>query len=102
MIQDWRTIHIFASSTFNDMHAERDHLRHVVFPELAQRLRARRVHLQEVDLHWGVDTLSLDEEIAREQKVLTYCLETSPRPGCRQTCSPEGENGPSACLRRRY
>jgi TPR repeat protein len=79
MIQDWRTIHIFVSSTFNDMHAERDYLRHVVFPELAQRLRARRVHLQEVDLRWGVDTLSLDEEIAREQKILTYCLDEARR-----------------------
>jgi TPR repeat protein len=79
MIRDWRTIHIFVSSTFNDMHAERDHLRHVVFPELAQRLRARRVYLQEVDLRWGVDTLSLDEEIAREQKILTYCLDEARR-----------------------
>jgi hypothetical protein len=37
------------------------------------------VHLQEVDLRWGVDTLSLDEEIAREQKILSYCLDEARR-----------------------
>ena len=30
----WRALHLFVSSTFNDMHTERDHLRYVVFPEL--------------------------------------------------------------------
>ncbi|MBN2560004.1 MAG: DUF4062 domain-containing protein [Phycisphaerae bacterium] len=29
-----RTIRVFVSSTFRDMHAERDHLVTVVFPEL--------------------------------------------------------------------
>lgn len=71
----WRALHLFVSSTFNDMHAERDHLRHVVFPELEERLRARRVHLQVVDLRWGVDTLPLDQEAEREREVLRYCLD---------------------------
>jgi hypothetical protein len=71
----WRVLNLFVSSTFSDLHAERDHLRHVVFPELEQRLRARRVHLQVVDLRWGVDTLSLAEEAEREREVLRYCLE---------------------------
>lgn len=71
----WRTRHLFVSSTFGDMHAERDHLRQVVFPELERRLRARRVHLQIVDLRWGVETLSLEEQAAREAEVLRYCLD---------------------------
>ena len=29
----WKTIRVFISSTFRDMHAERDHLVRVVFPE---------------------------------------------------------------------
>lgn len=33
----WRTVRVFLSSTFRDMHAERDHLVKVAFP--AQRLR---------------------------------------------------------------
>jgi len=30
----WKTVRIFISSTFRDMHAERDHLVRMVFPEL--------------------------------------------------------------------
>lgn len=37
----WRNRPIFISSTFRNMHAERDHLRQWVFPELAERLAAR-------------------------------------------------------------
>jgi len=33
-----RKVRIFVSSTFRDMHAERDHLVTVVFPELRERL----------------------------------------------------------------
>jgi len=32
-----RVIRVFISSTFRDMHAERDHLVTVVFPELRER-----------------------------------------------------------------
>ncbi|MGO9468307.1 MAG: DUF4062 domain-containing protein [Isosphaeraceae bacterium] len=34
----WQTAKVFISSTFRDMHAERDHLIKVVFPELRERL----------------------------------------------------------------
>jgi len=34
----WKTARVFISSTFRDMHAERDHLVKVVFPELRERL----------------------------------------------------------------
>jgi len=33
-----RTVRVFISSTFRDMHVERDQLVRVVFPELRQRL----------------------------------------------------------------
>ena len=33
----WRTIRVFISSTFRDMHAERDYLVKVVFPWLRER-----------------------------------------------------------------
>ncbi|XP_041095472.1 telomerase protein component 1 isoform X2 [Polyodon spathula] len=50
----WRSVRVFVSSTFRDMHGERDLLVRSVFPEL--RLRAARlcVSLQEVDLRWGI------------------------------------------------
>ena len=50
----FRTIKVFISSTFRDMQAERDHLTRFVFPRLRQELLARRIHLEEVDLRWGV------------------------------------------------
>lgn len=45
---------VFVSSTFRDMHAERDVLVRAVFPELRRRAASRRLHLQEVELRWGV------------------------------------------------
>jgi len=71
--REWRTQPVFVSSTFRDMHAERDHLAHVVFPALEERLRQRRVDLVSIDLRWGVETLSV-EEGERELHVLKVCL----------------------------
>jgi len=45
---------VFISSTFRDMHAERDWLAGVVFPELQERLRPYRIRVQPIDLRWGV------------------------------------------------
>ena len=39
----WRTVRVFISSTFNDMHGERDSLTRNVFTALNQRCRSRRV-----------------------------------------------------------
>src|SRR5579883_830918 len=72
---DWRGRPLFVSSTFRDFQAERDHLQRVVFPELAERLRARREHLEPIDLRWGVDTFSIRDDAERELTVLKVCLE---------------------------
>lgn len=69
MAATWRTVRVFISSTFRDMHAERDHLVRVVFPELRERCAKRRLHLIDVDLRWGVT-----EEDAQRGKVLEICL----------------------------
>ena len=68
-LQKWRTIRVFISSTFRDMHGERDLLTRFVFPELRARARARQIQLYEVDLRWGVT-----EEETRSQKALEVCL----------------------------
>jgi len=70
MPSTWNTIRIFISSTFRDMHAERDHLVKVVFPELRERCENRRLHLVDVDLRWGVT-----EEEAEQGKVLEIILD---------------------------
>jgi tetratricopeptide (TPR) repeat protein len=73
-IAPWKHQPVFISSTFRDMNAERDALRARVFPALAERLRARRCHLESVDLRWGVETASLGEQEAKELQVLSVCL----------------------------
>jgi nephrocystin-3 len=70
MAQSWRTVRVFISSTFCDMHAERDHLVKVVFPELRERMAKRNLYLVDVDLRWGVT-----EEEAEQGKVLEVCLD---------------------------
>ncbi|KAG7220866.1 hypothetical protein INR49_031318 [Caranx melampygus] len=50
----WRGVRVFISSTFRDMHAERDVLVRSVFPELRRRAAVHRLYLQEVELRWGV------------------------------------------------
>ncbi|MCI0413723.1 DUF4062 domain-containing protein [bacterium] len=70
MATGWKTVRIFISSTFLDMHAERDHLVRFVFPELKERCRKIRVQLIDVDLRWGVT-----EEDANAGKALDICLD---------------------------
>ena len=50
----WRRVTIFISSTFNDMHAERDYLVKDVFPEVREWCEERKIHLVDIDLRWGV------------------------------------------------
>src|SRR5262245_34467623 len=71
----WRSRPVFISSTFADMQAERDYLRTRVFPELEERLRARRHNLEWVDLRVGVATASQPDESVRELHVLKVCLD---------------------------
>ncbi len=42
---DWQTITLFVSSTFSDLHRERDTLRDIVIPELNRELRSRRCRI---------------------------------------------------------
>eukprot|EP01130_Rhizamoeba_saxonica_P002249 TRINITY_DN12091_c0_g1_i1.p1 TRINITY_DN12091_c0_g1~~TRINITY_DN12091_c0_g1_i1.p1 ORF type:complete len:1481 (-),score=314.78 TRINITY_DN12091_c0_g1_i1:27-4469(-) len=59
----WRTARIFISSTFKDMHGERDYLTRIVFPELQERCRQLKVHLHPVDLRWGVTSDETDNAL---------------------------------------
>jgi hypothetical protein len=66
----WKTARVFISSTFSDMHAERDHLARFVFPELRERCAAIGVHVIDVDLRWGVT-----EEQVKQNRVVEICLD---------------------------
>ena len=52
------------------MHAERDQLVTVVFPELRQRLERLRLDFSDVDLRWGVPETGVDGERANSW---AYC-----------------------------
>jgi nephrocystin-3 len=70
MVKTWKTVRVFISSTFRDMHAERDHLVKVVFPELRERMAGRHLYLVDIDLRWGIT-----EQEAEQGKALEICLE---------------------------
>ena len=71
----WSSRPVFITSTFHDMQAERDLLRNVVFPALEEKLKARRVHLEWIDLRVGVANPAAESEEAFEAQVLKVCLE---------------------------
>ncbi len=73
----WRSVRVFLSSTFRDMHAERDHLIKITFPALRERLLPHRVELYDIDLRWGIT-----EDEARNENVIRLCLEQV------EDCSP--------------
>lgn len=63
-------VRVFISSTFRDMHAERDHLVTVVFPELRERCESLGLEFFDVDLRWGVPEKGADGEKANSWE---YC-----------------------------
>ncbi len=50
----WKRVAVFVSSTFSDMHAERDYLVKRVFPDLHDWCERRRLRLVDVDLRWEI------------------------------------------------
>lgn len=69
MTKNWETVHVFISSTFDDMHAERDYLVKQVFPELREWCERRKLNLVDIDLRWGVR-----EEDTQTKSVVEVCL----------------------------
>ena len=65
-----KTVRVFISSTFRDMHAERDCLIKRVFPRLREWLAPYLMNLVDIDLRWGIT-----REEAENDKVLELCLQ---------------------------
>lgn len=70
MAADRRAIRVFVCSTFRDMHAERDYLNRMIFPELRSRCDRAGATFVALDLRWGVT----DEE-SRRHGALQICLD---------------------------
>lgn len=69
------TQNIFLSSTFQDMHAERDLLHNVVIPELLSRFSKYHLRLDLIDLRWGIDTADDASEQETTNKILRVCFD---------------------------
>jgi hypothetical protein len=67
--QTTRTFHVFVSSTFSDLKAERSALQEQVFPRLRELCARHAARFQPIDLRWGVS-----EETALDQQTMKICL----------------------------
>lgn len=65
-----QSIRLFVSSTFSDMHAERDRLNRFVFPLIRNRCMQRGIDFVGVDLRWG-----LTRAEAEKGEIVDLCLE---------------------------
>jgi hypothetical protein len=73
--KNWESFSIFISSTFKDFHQERDYLNWFIFKKLSDELEQFRVHLNIVDLRWGLYTTEIDDEQEREKRILSVCID---------------------------
>ncbi len=71
----WRDVYVFISSTFNDMHGERNYLVKRVFPELSQWCASHRLRLRDIDLRWGIT----EEDSQENKKTVEICLDNIDR-----------------------
>ena len=67
----WTSVRVFISSTFNDMHGERDSFTRHVFPALNKKLISRRVRAVPLDLRWG---LTAEDTSDSGLGALEHCL----------------------------
>lgn len=65
-----KLVKIFISSTFRDMHSERDYLTRIIFPRLREKCWERNIVLQDVDLRWGITS-----EQSQSGETLKICLD---------------------------
>lgn len=65
---------IFVSSTFKDMHFERDALQRIAKPLINNEASKYGEIIDFCDLRWGIDTAELDSETGA-RKVLSVCLD---------------------------
>lgn len=64
-----RKIRVFISSTFKDMHQEREIIVNKVFPRLRKELKDRMIEICEIDLRWGIP-----ESASNDGRVLEICI----------------------------
>ena len=70
-----KTVYVFLSSSFADMHRERDCISRLCIPNINRELKSRSIEVKTIDLRWGIDTTSLEQERERLRKVMKVCLQ---------------------------
>lgn len=68
----WRTATIFISSTFKDMHLERDIVQMEVLPRLREKFSKYKIAVRTVDLRWGIQSKTTEEDA--EARILSVCM----------------------------
>lgn len=63
----------FVSSTFVDMHQERDELLKKVFPAFREESNAHAIEVEMIELRWGLDSKNLQDE-ALVSRIVGTCL----------------------------
>ena len=71
VFQNWKSIKIFVSSTFRDMHGERDMINAVVIPQINDILKEYKIQLHAIDLRWG---LTAEDTSTSGLGALEHCL----------------------------
>lgn len=70
-----KTISFFISSTFCDMHFERDYIKTVIFPELNEEYNKKNIYIQLIDLRTGIYPDSPEDEVKATTHILKVCKE---------------------------
>ncbi len=97
----WARVGLFVSSTFDDMHAERDYLVKRVLPRLYAWCEERRLHLVDVDLRWGDQRGDLDRRhVSSRDRGLRAVVRLLPRPAFRTRDRARGGARPRTGLTR--
>ncbi|MBO5935695.1 MAG: DUF4062 domain-containing protein, partial [Clostridia bacterium] len=65
---------VFVSSTFKDMHFERDAIQDITLPGLNNEAAKYSQRVSFCDLRWGVNTTDLDSDEG-SKKVVDVCLD---------------------------
>eukprot|EP00039_Didymoeca_costata_P011565 m.163197 g.163197 ORF g.163197 m.163197 type:complete len:2596 (-) comp15214_c0_seq1:1529-9316(-) len=66
----WNTARVFISSTFRDMHGERDMITQYVIPELKSRAQRHNVLVEAIDLRWGITAAE-----SQKNQSIALCLD---------------------------
>ena len=70
----WKTVNIFISSTFKDLHLERDFITRYLVPDLNDKLSPYAIRVNVIDLRSGIDTSKYGEE-EKESRILQVCID---------------------------